>query len=209
MGLPIIVIGGMVGGFGTPTELSAFALLYVVVIEVFIHRSVRWKQVYRVTVNTAVMTGMLLFIVAAASSLVYVSTFATVPQKIGQFLTDISGSTQVFFLLLTILALIPLGMLMEGIAALLVFPPLLMPAAIELGIDPVHYSILMFLAVVIGANMPPIGAGFYFGSAVMGADIRHSTRPTFMYLGIVTLGLLVIAFIPAVTLIVPQLFGMD
>jgi tripartite ATP-independent transporter DctM subunit len=209
MGLPLIVIVGMVAGLGTPTELSAIALLYVIAIEVVVHRAVSLKTLYRVAIDAAVMTGMLLFIVAAASSLVYVSTLATLPQRVGQFLTDVSGSTQAVFLVLTILALIPLGMLMEGIAALLVFPPLLVPAAVALGINPIHYSILVFLAVMIGANLPPIGAGFYFASAVMEADIKRSMGPSFFYLGIVTIGLLVIAFVPAVTLIVPQLLGVD
>jgi tripartite ATP-independent transporter DctM subunit len=207
-GLPIIVLGGLLGGFGTPTELSAFAVVYVLIVELLVHRKLRFKELWRVIVDTGVLTGMILFIVAMASALVYLATLARIPQSIGSALVSIGGTSQTAFLILTILALIPLGMLMEGIAALLVFPALLMPTAIMLGVNPIHYAICMFIAIYIGANAPPLGAGFYFASAVLRSPIKAAVVPTFAFLGIVTVGLFVLVFFPQITLIVPQMLGM-
>jgi len=208
IGLPIIVIGGLLGGFGTPTELSAVAVIYVLVVEALVHRGLSWKKVARVGVASATMTGMLLFIISTASGLVYVATFARIPQSLGEFLVDISGSNALLFLVLTVMALIPLGMLTEGLPALLIFPPLFLPVALELGIDPIHYAMLMFLAVYVGAELPPLGAGYYFAASVLRVPIRAGMKPAYAYLGVIVVGILIIALVPATVTWVPSLLGL-
>lgn len=207
LGLPVIIFGGMVFGVGTPTELSSFAVAYVVVVEVLIQRTISLKRLGKVLIDTSVLTGMLLFIVAAAGGFVHVATYAGIPQAVGKSLAGLASDNSVIFLLLMVLALIPLGMLMEGIAALLVFPPLLMPTAVALGVDPIHFAMVLFIAVYIGANLPPIGAGYYFGATVMDANLKSAMPATWGYMGVITAGLIVIVLIPGATLVLPQLFG--
>ncbi|WP_229052471.1 TRAP transporter large permease subunit [Aeromicrobium sp. Leaf350] len=206
-GLPLIVLGGIVGGWGTPTELSALAVLYVLVIEMLIHRSLRLRALWKVGIETCVMTGMIMFIVATASGFVHFATFASIPQSIGRTMADASGGSATVFLFFTVMALIPLGMLMEGMAALLVFPALLMPQALLLGVDPVHYAILMFIAVMIGGNLPPIGAGYYFAATILKADLRKALAPAYGYLLVMVVGLALLILVPDITLAVPRLFG--
>lgn len=208
LGLPLIIIGGMLFGIGTPTEISSAAVFYVFVIEVMVNRSLTLAKLGKSFVNTAVMTGMLLFIVSGAAGLVHVASIAGLPQLAGDVLIQAASGNGVLFLAISVLALIPLGMMMEGIAALLVFPPLLMPAALELGIDPVHYAILMFLAVYAGSNFPPVGAGYFFAASVVGADLKKAIAPSLGYLGIITGGIIILLLIPEVTLAVPRLLGM-
>lgn len=207
LGLPIIIFGGMVFGVGTPTELSSFAVVYVFLIEVLVQRTISLRRLARVFVDTAVLTGMLLFIVAAAGGFVHVATYAGIPQQVGSALADIASDNATVFLLLMALVMIPLGMMMEGIAALLVFPPLLMPTAISLGVDPIHFAMVLFIAVYIGSNAPPIGAGYYFGATVMKADLKSAMPATWGYLGVITAGLVVLVLVPQATMILPQLLG--
>lgn len=208
MGLPLIIIGGLTVGFGTPTELSAVAVIYVLIIELIVHRQLSLPKLWRVFVDTSVLTGMLLFIVASASALVYVSTFALIPQRVGTFLADVAGSNATMYLFLTVLALIPLGMLTEGLPALLIFPPLFLPPAELLGINPFHYAMLMFIAVYIGANMPPLGAGYYFAASVVKIPIKSGMVPAASYLGIVTIGLCLLVLLPQTVLLIPEMAGL-
>jgi tripartite ATP-independent transporter DctM subunit len=208
-GLPIIIIGGLVSGFVTPTEVSAVAVVYVLIVELLVHRKLRISDLTRVAVDTAILTGMLLFIVATASGLVYVSTFAGIPQQVGEALAAWSGDIPMVFLFMTVLALIPLGMLTEGLPALLIFPPLFLPTAIDLGINPLHYSMLMFFAVYIGANIPPLGSGYYLGATVMRIQIKDGILPVLGYLGIVAAGVMLLALIPDSVTWVPRLFGFE
>lgn len=208
IGLPVIIIGGLTSGLATPTEVSAVSVVYVLLVEFLVHRKLRVRQLLGIAVDTSVLTGMLLFIVAAASSLVYVSTFALIPQRVGKMLVTAAGSVPVVFLLITILALILLGMLMEGLPALMILPPLLMPTALSLGIDPLHYAMVMFFAVYIGANIPPIGAGYYLAASVMRIRIKDGMLPSIAYLGIVALGVVILALLPELTLAVPRWLGL-
>lgn len=207
LGLPAIVVYGMVSGFATPTELSAICVFYVLLIELGFYRRLRFGQIMSVARSTAIMSGMILFIVATASGLVYIATFAGIPQLLGSELADVSSNSKLLYLFLTIFALVPLGMLMEGIPALLIFPPLLLPTALLLGANPYHYATLMFIAVLIGANMPPLGAAYYFATSVMRVPIKDAMAPAVGYLGIICAGLAVLILVPDIVLILPTAMG--
>lgn len=207
LGIPVLIVGGMVFGVGTPTELAAVAAAYVLIVEVAIERSVGWRDLVDVATKTAVMSGMILFIVATASGLVYVSTYALIPQSFGESVLEMAGGSKYAFLFLTVLALIPLGMLMEGLPALLIFPSVFLPFATQIGVDPIHYGILMFIAVYIGANLPPLGAGYFFAAAVMKTPLQKGFGPALGYLSIVVVGLCLLILFPAITTLLPDLIG--
>lgn len=206
--MPVIILGGLVGGAATPTEVSAVAVVYAIAVAMLYYRDVTWRRMLDVFIDTVSLTGMVLFILATASTLAQLGTLAGVPQAISQYLADETGKNVYLFVAITLLALIPIGMLLEGLAALYIAPPLLLPIAVALGMNPLHYAVLIFIAVQIGTFCPPLGVGYYIAAGVTGTGIEEGIPATLAYLGVVVLGLCVLALFPVLTLVVPRLFGL-
>ena len=139
----------------------------------------------------------MLFIVAAAQSLAFILTLQQVPHAVGDFMLSLSGSQGVWlFMLLSIAVLIVMGSVLEGAAALIIFGPLLLPVAVKLGIDPLHFGVVLVIAMGIGLFAPPLGLGLYGACLIGNVPIEQTVKPILGYLGLLFLCLLVIAFVP-------------
>jgi tripartite ATP-independent transporter DctM subunit len=207
-GLIVLIFGGYRSGFATATEISAFAVVYSLIIGGLAFREMTWRGVGRVMCHAAVRSGMVLFIVAAAQSLAYVLTLQQIPHTLADFMVQISTSHGSWlFLLLTVLILIFMGSVLEGAAALIIFGPLLMPVARQLGIDPLHYGIVLVIGMGIGLFAPPLGLGLYGACLIGGVRLEETVLPILKYLGILVLCLLLIAFVPSITTTLPRAFG--
>jgi len=207
-GLIILIFGGYRSGFATATEVSAFAVLYSLIVGGVVFRELTWKSVGRVIRDSAVRSGMVLFIVAAAQSLGYVLTLQQMPQALGEVMVQLSAAHGSWvFLLLSVLTLIVMGSVLEGAAALIIFGPLLMPVAKQLAIDPLHYGIVLVIGMGIGLFAPPLGLGLYGACLIGGVRLEETVRPILKYLGILFLCLLLIAFVPSITTVLPRAFG--
>jgi tripartite ATP-independent transporter DctM subunit len=203
---PVIILGGILGGVFTPTEAAAAAVMYVLFLSLC-YRSLSLRGLYDVLLRTARTTGSIMLIVSAASLFGWVIARERGPQMLAEFLLNVTDNPYVFLLLVN-LALLVIGMLLEPVAALLITVPVLMPVATEFGIDPLHLGIVMILNLVIGLLSPPVGLVLYVLSSVTGASVQQvmwGTLPFLLPLGIT---LIIVTFVPAVSLWLPHLLGM-
>ena len=208
--LIVIIVGGIVGGVATPTEVSSVAVIYALVVGAVLFREMSWRSFGDFMVRSASLSGMILFIVAAAELLSYLLTVNLIPQHMAASLAGIGSSAGTWaFLLIAIGMLIVMGSVLEGAPALIIFGPLLLPAAQRLGVDPLHFGILLIISMGIGLFAPPLGVGLYTACAVGGVPMERVARPIVKYLAIVFVALLLIAFVPAITLALPRWLGVS
>ncbi|WP_428483618.1 TRAP transporter large permease subunit [Rhodopila sp.] len=208
LGLIAIIFGGFRSGFATATEISAFAALYALVVGGVVFRELGFRAALGSFVNAATRSGLVLFIVAAAQSLAFMLTLQQVPHMLAEAMIRLSGSSGTWvFLLLSIAILIVMGSVLEGAAALIIFGPLLVPVAAQLGISGLHYGVVLVIAMGIGLFAPPLGLGLYGACLIGGVPIEVTVKPMLGYLGLLLACLLVIAFVPGITLWLPHALG--
>jgi len=208
LGLILMIFIGFKTGFATATEISAFAALYAIVIGGVIFRELGPRAAAVSFVHAATRSGLVLFIVAAAQSLAFVLTLQQVPHMVGEMMIALSASGGTWlFMLLSIVILILMGSVLEGAAALIIFAPLLVPVATGLGIDSLHFGVVLVIAMGIGLFAPPLGLGLYGACLIGNVPIESTVKPILGYLGLLFLCLLVIAFLPALSTALPHALG--
>lgn len=199
--MPVILFAGILLGVGTPTEVSSFAVVYGLILAA-IYGELSLRELVDNVIDCAALSGMILFILAAASSFSWTLSVAHLPQRLVGILTGIHNN-QWLFLAGSILLLIVIGSILEGLLALLILAPILMPIARQVGVSQLHYGIILVIAMGIGIFIPPIGIGFYVCCAVCEATIEKSSRAMIPFLVVVCVGLLVVAVVPWFTLFLP------
>ena len=204
--MPGTLLAGILLGVATPTEIAAIAVIYGILLSSVVYREMTLRGFIRIAIDTAALTGVLLFIFAAASSFSWTLTVAYLPQRLVVLLQSV-GDSQTIFMICSILLLILVGVLLEGLPSLNVLAPLLIPIAGKLGLSELHYALVLIIAMGIGGFMPFAGVGFYVCCAVMRCDIETASRAMFPYLIVLLAGLLVVAFVPWFTLLLPHYFG--
>ena len=208
LGLILLIFGGFKSGFATATEISAFAALYALVVGGLVFRELGARATWHSFTQAAIRSGLIMFIVAAAQSLAFVLTLQQVPHALGEALVTLSQSHGTWlFMILSIAILIFMGSVLEGAAALIIFGPLLIPVAAKLGIAPLHFGVVLVVAMGIGLFAPPLGLGLYGACLVGKVPIEDTVKPIMGYLGLLLACLLVIAFVPALTLWLPHALG--
>jgi tripartite ATP-independent transporter DctM subunit len=203
--MPVILIGGILLGVGTPTEVSSFAVIYGLVLAGIIYRELGFRVFLRGIIDCAAMSGMILFILAGASSFAWTLTVAQLPQRLVGLLGGVQDS-QLFFILASIVLLIVTGTLLEGLPALVILAPILLPIAQQIGVSQLHFGIVLLIAMGIGAVMPPVGALFYIACAVCETTIEKSGRAMIPFLVVLCFALLLVALVPWFTLYLPMKF---
>jgi len=207
-GLIFMIFAGFKSGFATATEISAFAVVYAVVIGGLVFRELGLKSAAHSFVQAATRSGLVLFIVAAAQSLAFILTLQQVPHAVGEMMLQLSGTHGTWlFMLLSIAVLIVMGSVLEGAAALIIFGPLLLPVAVKLGINPLHFGVVLVIAMGLGLFAPPLGLGLYGACMIGNVPIEQTVKPITGYLGLLLLCLLVIAFVPAISTALPHALG--
>ncbi len=206
LAMPVAMVCGIRFGIATPTEVSTFAVLYGLLLSVLIYRGLSWRQVFELTLSGAMSAGMVLFVLSSASSFAWVLAAANLPQQLVGLLDEAGRSATVFWIG-SIVLLILVGTLLEGLPALIILAPLLLPIATGLGIDAVQYGIVLILAMGVGTFMPPVGIGFYVAAAVAGSTVESAARVMVPFLVVLVLAVVLIAFVPGIALVVPHLMG--
>jgi len=207
-GLIFMIFFGFKSGFATATEISAFAAAYAIVIGSVVFRELSLKSAAQCFVQAATRSGLVLFIVAAAQSLAFILTLQQVPHAVGDMMLALSKSNGAWlFMLLSIVVLIVMGSVLEGAAALIIFGPLLLPVAVRLGVDPLHFGVVLVVAMGIGLFAPPLGLGLYGACLIGNVPIEQTVKPILGYLGLLLACLLVIAFVPVISTALPRAFG--
>ncbi len=202
--MPVIMVIGIRFGVATPTEVSSVAVLYGLILAFVIYRAVGLKALYEIAVESSLLAGMVLFIIAAAFSFGWTLTAANLPADLAAILHS-AGDNRTVFTIGTIVLLIVVGSLLEGLPALIILGPLLMPIATGYGIDIIHYSMIIILAMGIGIFIPPIGIGFYVSCSVSEARLEATGKAMLPYLAVLLVGVLIVAFVPWFTSAVPHL----
>jgi tripartite ATP-independent transporter DctM subunit len=204
--MPGTLLAGILLGIATPTEIAAIAVVYGIILSSVVYREMTLRSFMRIVIDTTALTGVLLFIFAAASSFSWTLTVAYLPQRLVVLLQSVGGS-QTVFMICSVVLLIVVGVLLEGLPSLNVLAPLLIPIAGKLGLSELHYALVLIIAMGIGGFMPFAGVGFYVCCAVMRCDIEAASRAMLPYLVMLIAGLLVVAFVPWFTLALPHYFG--
>lgn len=203
LGMPVIIFGGILGGVTTATEAAVLAVVYGFIVSVFIYKEVNYAQVAKMLVNTGVVTGVILILIGTASIFSWIMANQQVPQRITRFMLTI-GQPWLFLLLATIVILIG-SALLDGLPAIIILYPILLPIATKLGLDPLHFTVVMVAAEGIGIVLPPVGLCLIVICGISKVSLSEVTRPLTPYIVVMFLSLLVIMYIPWITLIVPRL----
>jgi C4-dicarboxylate transporter DctM subunit len=203
--MPGIIFGSIFGGITTVTEAAVVAVLYAAFVGTFVYRQVPFSKLPSIILASTINTAMVMFLVGTATAFSWILTTQRVPQMVAAALTSISADPWVFLVLSNIIFIV-FGAVLEGLPAMIVFVPVMYPIATQLGIDPLHYGILIIAAIGIGVFMPPIGVGLFVACAIAKMNIVDSAKYMAPYLVILVLGLMVVTFIPWFTLVLPQTF---
>ncbi|WP_434361102.1 TRAP transporter large permease subunit [Parasalinivibrio latis] len=206
LALVMIVIGGIVGGVFTATEGSGIAVLYSFILALC-YRSMTVSSFVEVLRKSALTSSIVLFLIACSGLMSWSMTFADIPTLIGETLVSISDNKYVVLLLINITLLV-VGTFMDLTPAMLIFTPIFYPVAVSLGVDPVHFGALMVYNLCLGVVTPPVGAVLFVSCGITGEKITNTFRPLMPVFFMQVIGLLLVTYIPALSLFLPNLFGL-
>jgi tripartite ATP-independent transporter DctM subunit len=196
--LPFLIRSAVGGGVATATEVSTIAVLYALMIGQILYGGIGWKRTYAMLVETAALSGAILLILGTASAMAWAITQSGVVQQLSLFLTTLPGGWMAF-MAVTVLVFLVLGCLLEGLPAVLLLAPIMFPIAKKLGINDIHYSMVIVCAMNVGLMMPPIGVGFYIACRIGDAKPDEVIVAIWPYIAALIVGVVVIAAFPALS----------
>jgi len=205
--LIVIIMGGIYGGLFTPTEAAAVSAVYAFVIAVWVYKDIRLRDVPKVLLASAAMSAMLLYIITNAVMFAFILTSEQIPQLISVWLVD-QGLGRGGFLMAVNIILLVIGMVMEPSAVILIMAPILFPVAMKLGINPVHFGIILVVNMEIGLCTPPVGLNLYVASALSKLGLTEVTVASFPWLVTTLTFLMLVTYVPEISLILPDWLGM-
>jgi tripartite ATP-independent transporter DctM subunit len=197
--MPVIILGGIYGGIFTPTEASAVAVFYALVVGLVIYREIGVGDLYPILKKSVISASVIMFIIANAGLFAYLITRAGVPDAIGQWLKAVLESP-LLFLLGVNAALFLIGMFIETSAAIIVLAPILVPVAMHFGVDPVHFGIVMVVNLALGMITPPFGVNLFAACTVARISLDRIVTQLVPFVLVVLSCLMVITYLPAIAL---------
>ena len=201
----VIIMGGILSGFFTPTESSAIAVVYTVLIGAFVYRSLGWKGFFEAAQQSVRTASMVLFIIAAATAFGFALALLEVPAQLGGVIGQMT-SNPILTLVIINLMLLGLGTFMDMAPLIVITTPIFLPVASDVGIDPVHFGIIMMINLGIGLVTPPVGSVLFVGSAVGRIAVPELVRMIWPFYFTLLLALALISFVPALSLALPENF---
>jgi C4-dicarboxylate transporter DctM subunit len=203
----VIVIGGIYGGIFTPTEAGAFSVMYAFFISVFVYKDTKFKDLYKIILDSAQTSSMIFFIIANAMLFAHFLTDEQIPQHITQMILEANVGPLMFLLIVNILLLL-MGQFMEPSSVVMITVPLLLPIGVALGIDPIHLGVIMVVNMEIGMITPPVGLNLFVASGITGLSLKQVIVASLPMTGILLIGLMLVTYIPVISLWLPNLmFG--
>lgn len=203
--MPIIIIGGIMSGKFTATESGAIAVFYALVVGAFVYRELKFDKMYSVLVNCAKSTGQVLIVVAFASLFTWVITVDQIPQQVGAFLAANISNKFMMLLVINIILLIA-GTFIDTTSAIVIFAPLFIPLVSALGIDLIHFGLIMAVNLTIGMCTPPLGVCLFVSGAIAKVSLKEQMRDLGPMLTVLIIVLLMVTYIPQTVLFLPNLF---
>lgn len=199
---PVFILGGIYGGFVTPTEAAALVVVYALIIEVFVYRSFKLKDVYEIAIKTAKTSTMIMILISAGTIMSWVMTIAQIPQTVGQMLLNVPDAV---VLLIITLVFIIMGMFIDGFSAMVIMVPILFPIIQRMGMDPALFGLLIVLNTAIGTNTPPFGIHIFAGVSKFNVSYITMVRALFPFVIVSLISLLIFTYVPAVSMWLPNL----
>jgi tripartite ATP-independent transporter DctM subunit len=204
--LLVVVIGGIVAGYFTATEAAAVAVVYAAVLA-FVYREVALRDVPGILLNSVSTTAVVALLIAASIGMSWAMAYINLPQAVAAGLIGLSDNPIVILLIINLI-LLAVGTFMDLTPAVLIFTPIFLPVAVGLGMHPTHFGIMMVLNLCIGLCTPPVGSVLFVGVGVAETTIARVIRPLLPFYAVMIIGLLLVAYIPALSLWLPSLFGL-
>lgn len=204
--LIIIVIGGIIFGAFTATEGSVVAVVYSLLLSIYGYHSMKWSDVPKVLKESAEMTGIIIFLIGVSSIMSWVMAFTGIPQMVSSAILGMTHSKIVILLMINIILLI-VGTFMDMTPAVLIFTPIFLPICMELGMDMIHFGIMIIFNLCIGTITPPVGTTLFVGVRVGGVTIESVFKQLLLYFGAIFIVLLLVTYIPQLSLWLPTVMG--
>lgn len=205
--LIVIVIGGILTGVFSAIEASAVCVIYSLFLALVYYRTLKVNQLPHVFVKAVEMTGIIMFLIAASSLMSFTMAFTGIPQALSNLVLGFSDNPIIILLIIT-LVLILIGTVMDVAPAILIFTPIFLPIALDLGIDPVHFGMFFILNLCVGTITPPVGTGLFVGSSIAKVKIEKLIKPLMPFYLAIFILLLVVTFVPQISLFLPNLLGL-
>ncbi|MEQ8413791.1 MAG: TRAP transporter large permease [Imperialibacter sp.] len=204
--LLVIVIGGIIAGIFTATEASAIAVLYTLILSMIVYKEVKYKDLPKILLDTTMTTTIVLMLVATSMGMSWVLSYENIPQGVSDFLLNVSDNPIVILLIINLL-LLAVGTFMDMTPAVLIFTPIFLPVVVQMGMNPIHFGIVMVMNLCIGLCTPPVGSLLFVGCSVADLSIQKVLKPLLpLFLAMIAV-LLLVTYVPALSLWLPELFG--
>ena len=207
LGMPVIIVGGIVGGVFTPTEAASVAVLYGLLVALFVYRALTWRELPALVLRASALSAAVMMIVATASIFGWLVASANVPTILAAWIKSVSSEPWTYLLMVNVLLML-IGMFMESLAAILILVPVLMPIAVYFGIDPVHFGVVVVMNFAIGMVTPPYGITLFVASSIAERNIIQVSRRIVWPWAMMTLVLILVTYVPDIALFLPRLFGL-
>ena len=205
--LVVIVIGGILGGVFTATEAGGIAVVYSLILAVLVYREVRPSELADILIKSAETTAIVMFLIGTSIAMSWMLAYENVPAELAGILLDISDNPLVLFLLIN-LFLLAIGIFMDMTPAVLIFTPIFLPVAVELGMSPLHFGVMLIMNLTIGLCTPPVGSILFVSCAVAKTSIGNIVRPMApMYVALI-IALLLVTYVPEISESLPRYFGL-
>ncbi|WP_462422151.1 TRAP transporter large permease [Salinicoccus sp. Marseille-QA3877] len=201
----VIILWGILGGYFTPTEAAVVVVFYAFIVGKFVYKELDLKEIPRIMMDTLRTTASILILVALANTFGWILVAEGVPLLVADGILSITENPFLVILLIILLLLI-IGMFMETIAAIVILFPVLLPVAESIGMDPIHFSIVMVLALMIGLSTPPVGVCLFVASSFANVKIMTTVKELIPYFAVAIIVLIIVAFVPSLSLFLPSLF---
>ncbi len=204
--MPVIILGGVMTGAVTPTESGMIAVIYALLLEIFVYRAMTFKRLRAICVNSAITSAIIMFIMSAATPFGWIMATENIPKLFADGILAVTDNPHIIYLLIMCM-LLALGTFMEGTSIIILVTPILLPVVASFGMDGVHFGIFLMLAIAIGGTTPPLAVNLFVSTRIVGIKVEDTFPDILFVIGIMTAVLLLTLYIPELSLYLPGLLG--
>lgn len=204
--VPVIILGGIYGGIFTPTEAAGVAVAYAFFVSMFIYKELKWEQIPDLLARTSITAATCLIMVVMAFAFGRLLTMEHVPNQVANFITSLSDNMFVVVAMINVLLLL-VGMFMETVAAIIILTPILLPVAQSVGVDPIHFGVIMTCNLAIGFCTPPLGANLFIASSIGEVTLERVVASIVPFLFVMLISLILVSYVPAFSTFLPSLIN--
>ena len=205
--MPVIILGGIYGGIFTPTEAAAVAAVYGLFVGIVVYRTLRVKELIDVVIDSGRQAGAIMWNMGNAGLMAWVMSVSGISGTLSSFLDNVTGGHTWLFLIIANIIVLIAGCFIDGNSLVYIFVPIFLPVAMELGVDLYHLGVMLVMNVAIGQVTPPVGCNLYVACGIAHINVKDIIKPVVPYIIASTIALLLVTFIPQISLLLPTLLG--